>query len=207
MSRKTIMPAGYSDENGEAGRQNETHTGVQPSTGEHARIPEVNLGDDRKEFSNSIAESRRRDSHNHHNGRTDEGDTEGNSRPVRPTVGLAVGLGLGRSSASTPVEGSDGARRTIVSSISLLITLNETGFVKNRSTPASCACSMSRSDPRPVRATMTAGVVRPRSFSKARMARVASKPFMTGIEMSTTRDCQPLHKSGYNPSETVNAYP
>jgi hypothetical protein len=66
--------------------------------------------------------------------------------------------------------------------------LKETGFVRKRSMPEARASDSSRELLNPVRAIMMAGVGQsePRSLSIARMARVASNPFMTGMEISET---------------------
>ncbi len=78
-------------------------------------------------------------------------------------------------------------------------SLKETGLVMKRSTPLVKASLWSRLDARPVRAMIRAGdkgeglgmssavavlEVRPRFSSMSRMARVASKPFMTGMLIS-----------------------
>lgn len=78
-------------------------------------------------------------------------------------------------------------------------SLKETGLVMKRSTPLVKAWLWSRLDARPVRAMIRAGdkregsvmalavavlEVRPRFSSMSRIARVASKPFMTGMLIS-----------------------
>jgi hypothetical protein len=74
--------------------------------------------------------------------------------------------------------------RSAHSSNSLETSLNDTGFVRNKSTPDVRASDSSRELLSPVSAMMVAGPHPSRSFSSARMARVASKPFITGIEIS-----------------------
>ena len=58
-----------------------------------------------------------------------------------------------------------------------------TGFVKNMSMPLANASSCAESSPSPVIATMIARG-QPLAISKRRIARVDSKPFMTGMLMS-----------------------
>ena len=69
------------------------------------------------------------------------------------------------------------------SSNSLDTSLNDTGFVRKRSTPDVSALDSSRELLSPVKAMMMADSPS-RSFSRARMARVASNPSITGIDMS-----------------------
>lgn len=65
-------------------------------------------------------------------------------------------------------------------------SLNRNGFVKKRSTPLEKASCWLAAEPKPVKAMIMAGFCR-RSLSSFLIARVASIPPMTGMEMSASQ--------------------
>ena len=91
-------------------------------------------------------------------------------------------------------------------------SLNDTGFVIKRSTPLVKASLWSLDEARPVSAMISAGAESDgtpfrRDASIWRIARVASKPFITGIDISVIRVFSQHHEDKYRAVLRSEAYP